>query len=255
MLGLLGKKKGMTQIFGDNGEVIPVTVVEVGPCVVVQKKTKERDGYDALQLGFDDQKERRLTKARLKHFDKSGSPYKKHLKEFRGENLEAIAEGQEIKADAFQVGDVVHVRGTTKGRGFQGVMKRHGKGGGPASHGSGFHRAPGSIGMCSTPSRVFKGMKLPGHMGVDQVMVRNLKVVAVRPEQNLVLIRGAVPGSREGLIEVFTTDGGFIERDAFKKDDQGDGEQSSDQEQNAQTEDGAEQEAAPAENAEAATEA
>ncbi|MBI4126718.1 MAG: 50S ribosomal protein L3 [Deltaproteobacteria bacterium] len=212
MFGLLGKKKGMTQVYDANGNVVPVTVVELGPCVVITKRTKKRDGYDALQLGFLPKKESRTRKPQLGLFKKRGLTPFQVLQEFRTQGAVDIAEGATLTASLFQVGDVVAVAGTTKGRGFQGAIKRHGKHGGPASHGSDFHRRPGSIGMRTQPGRVIPGMRMPGHMGVDRVTIRNLKVVAVRPEDHAVLIQGAIPGSREGIVEVLAADPAFTKR-------------------------------------------
>lgn len=216
MLGLLAKKMGMSQIFGQDGVMIPVTVLEVGPCVVVDRRTKERDGYDALQIGLGKKKKQRTNKPDQGRFEKLGIECYQHVKEFRADDVPALASGHVLDATAFQEGDLVHVRGTSKGRGFQGVMKRHGKAGGPAAHGSGFHRTPGSIGQRAQPGRVMKNMKLPGHMGDETVMIKNLKVVGVRPEHNIILVRGAVPGTRNGIVEIFSTDKAFGSRDAFK---------------------------------------
>lgn len=202
MLGLMGKKRGMAQRFTADGDMVPVTILEVGPCVVVQQKTAETDGYAALQLGYEPQREKRTTKARRGHFGKKGLPVMRTLREFRVQQPEDFAVGTELLAAAFTAGEKVHVQGTTKGRGFQGVIKRWGKHGGPAAHGSGFHRAPGSIGMRTWPRRVFKNMKLPGHMGDETVTIKNLEVVEVRPEEHLLLVKGAVPGARDGLVVV-----------------------------------------------------
>lgn len=202
-LGLIGKKIGMTQIFGKNSELIPVTVLQVGPCTVIQKKTKEKDGYEALQFGFGSVKRKeRLTKPRRGHFEKKNLECFTTLKEFREFGPQPFEVGQIVKVDLFQAGDTVHVQGMTKGRGFQGVIKRHGKHGGPDAHGSDFHRRPGSIGMRTWPGRVLKNMKLPGRMGYEKVMIRNLTVVDVKPEDHLLLVRGAVPGARGGLVVV-----------------------------------------------------
>jgi len=202
MLGLIGKKKGMTQIFDEHGDVVPVTVVELGPCTVVQKKTEDTDGYNALQLGFGISKPGRMTKARRGHCEKKGLPLFTHLKEFRTNDVENFASGDKLLVTGFKVGDTIDVTGVSKGRGFQGVIKRHNKHGGPASHGSGFHRRPGSIGMRTFPRRVFKNMKLPGHMGDECVTIKNLVVAGVRSDDNVILIRGAIPGTREGFVEV-----------------------------------------------------
>lgn len=215
-LGLLGRKKGMTQIFGTNGEVIPVTVIETGPCTVVQKKTVATDGYNALQLGFvQTTKKQRLSKPRRGHFEKKKLAYFTQLKEFRVCDPELFQVGDCLQVQVFQTGDWVDVQGWTKGRGFQGVIKRHGKHGGPDSHGSDFHRRPGSIGMRTWPGRVLKNMGMPGRMGHDQVMIRKLKVRLVQPENNLLLVEGAVPGHREGIVAVYNRTKNFETR--FKK--------------------------------------
>ena len=217
MLGLMGKKLGMTQRFSENGEMIPVTIVSVGPCTVVQKKCVSKEGYEALQLGFEEKKEKRTTKAMKGHFSKRGLPLQRTLKEFRIEDTSGFEVGEELFVAAFKVGEKVHVQGTSKGRGFQGVMKRWGKHGGPASHGSGFRRGPGSIGMRTWPSRVFKNMKLPGHMGDETITIKNLEVVEVRPEDNLLFLKGAVPGARNGLIIVTPVTGDLGSRETLKK--------------------------------------
>jgi large subunit ribosomal protein L3 len=199
-MGLIGKKIGMTQVFWEDGSVIPVTVIETGPCIVVQKKTVETDGYDAIQLGFGTAKEKKVGKSP----ENEGLNKKRFsiIKEFRVESPDEYEVGQELKADIFNIGDFVDVVGTTKGRGFAGVVKRHGFRGGRATHGSMFHRAPGSVGASAWPSRVFKGKRLPGHMGNERQTVQNLIVVGVRPERNLILVKGAVPGSRNGIVLV-----------------------------------------------------
>ncbi|MBN2256002.1 MAG: 50S ribosomal protein L3 [Deltaproteobacteria bacterium] len=198
--GLLGKKLGMTQIFWDDGDAIPVTVLEAGPCFVIQKKTKEKDGYDAIQLGFGHKKEKNVTKPLKGHMDKTGKGYFRYMREFRTASPEQYEVGQELGADLFAVGDRIDVIGTTKGRGFAGVIKRHGFHGGRATHGSMFHRAPGSIGASADPSRVFKGTRLPGQMGNKRHTVQNLIVVGVKPDQNIILVRGAVPGAKNGFV-------------------------------------------------------
>jgi len=200
--GIIGKKLGMTQIFWDDGAAIPVTAIEVGPCVVVQKKAKGSDGYDAVQLGFERKKEKNVTKPLRGHFDKAEKGYFRYLREFRMDSPENFEVGQELNADIFEVGDRIDITGTTKGRGFAGVIKRHGFHGGRATHGSMFHRAPGSIGASAYPSRVFKGRKLPGQMGNKKHTVQNLVVVGVRPDRNLILVRGAVPGAKNGLVVI-----------------------------------------------------
>jgi len=217
MLGLIGKKKGMTQIFDQNGDYVPVTVVELGPCVVVQKKTVDSDGYNALQLGYASKRASRMTKAMRGHFEKKSLPLFAHLKEFRMDDVTAFNQGDELCVSGFKAGDMVAVSGFSKGRGFQGVMKRHGKHGGPAAHGSDFHRRPGSIGMRTWPGRVFKNTRLPGHMGDTAVTIKNLQVAAVMPEENAILIRGAIPGCREGLVEVVLSKGCISERAELKK--------------------------------------
>ena len=217
MLGLMGKKLGMTQRFSEDGKMIPVTIVSVGPCTVVQKKSMANEGYEALQLGFEEKKEKRTTKAMKGHFSTRGLPLQRTLREFRIEDTSAFEVGEELFVAAFKVGEKVHVQGTSKGRGFQGVMKRWGKHGGPASHGSGFHRGPGSIGMRTWPSRVFKNMKLPGHMGDATITIKNLEVVEVRPEDNLLFLKGAVPGARSGLIVITPVTGDLNTRETLKK--------------------------------------
>jgi large subunit ribosomal protein L3 len=199
-MGLIGKKLGMTQIFWEDGAAIPVTVIEAGPCVVLQKKTKKTDGYDAIQLGFGRRKDKKATKPLKGHFRKADKGYFQFIREIRTDTPDDYEVGQELKADIFGVGDRVDVIGTTKGKGFAGVIKRHGFHGGRATHGSMFHRAPGSIGASAYPSRVFKGTKLPGHMGNQRKTVQNLTVVGVRADRNLILIRGAVPGARNGMV-------------------------------------------------------
>ncbi|AEF16390.1 MULTISPECIES: 50S ribosomal protein L3 [Thermoanaerobacterium] len=201
---ILGKKHGMTQIFVGN-EMIPVTVVEAGPCVVVQKKTKENDGYDAIQVGFGDVKEKRLIKPLKGHFAKANVPFKKYLREFRLDDISSYEVGSEIKADIFSVGDRVDVIGTSKGKGFAGVVKRYNANRGPMAHGSKYHRRPGSMGASSDPSRTFKGKRLPGHMGNERVTIQNLEVVKVDPEKNLLLIKGSVPGVKGSLLMIRDT--------------------------------------------------
>lgn len=197
--GLIGKKLGMTQIFSDEGVSVPVTVIEVEPSVVIQKKTAKTDGYDALQLGYGRIKQRNVTKALQGHFKKADKGLFRVLREFNMDP-DGCEAGQELNAEMFAPGDYVDVVGTTKGKGFAGVIKRHGFHGGRATHGSMFHRAPGSIGASADPSRVFKGTKLPGHMGSARKTVQNLLVWAVRPEMNVILVRGAVPGSKNGYV-------------------------------------------------------
>jgi large subunit ribosomal protein L3 len=197
--GLLGKKLGMTQIF-DETRFTPVTVIEAGPCRVVTIKTKERDGYESVQLSFGEVKERKLSKAELGHLKKTDAPATRVLREFQ--KVGDVEVGQSIKVDIFKKGDWVDVIGISKGKGFQGVVKRHHYAGGPESHGSMFHRHPGSMGASSYPSRVWKGKTLPGHMGAKQITVQRLKVVESRPDENLLFVRGAIPGAANGLIMV-----------------------------------------------------
>jgi large subunit ribosomal protein L3 len=198
--GLMGKKLGMTRVFREAGQWVPVTVIEAGPCTVVQVRTADKDGYGAAQLGFGERKESRCTKPLKGHFDKAGVAPRRWLREFRIAGDGELNPGDEIKVDLFEVGEKVHVTGTSKGKGFQGVMKRHGFGGGPGGHGSHAHREPGSVGMAADPARVLKGKKLPGQMGRERVTVRNLEVVSVDAEKNLVLVRGNVPGPNGGLV-------------------------------------------------------
>ncbi|MCX8030440.1 MAG: 50S ribosomal protein L3 [Thermodesulfovibrionales bacterium] len=201
MKGILGRKLGMTQIFADNGKCIPVTVVEAGPCRVVRIRTVEKDGYEATQLGFIEvNKKSSLSKPIEGFFKKAGLPAYKVLKEFK---MSGYSVGDFIKTDLFSVGDVVSVSGISKGKGFQGVVKRHKFRGGPASHGSTFYRAPGSIGASSFPSRVWKGMRMAGHMGNRRVTIKNLKIIDIKPDLNLILIKGALPGAQNAIIEIW----------------------------------------------------
>ena len=203
-IGLVGRKVGMTQIFDEDGTAVPVTVIEAGPCPVVQKKTVATDGYEAIQIGFrSEAKAARLTKPVRGHFDKVQVPYQRHLREIRLRGGEGEFQvGQVLTVSLFAAGDTVRVTGISKGKGFQGGVKRWGYKGGPKTHGSMFHRAPGSIGASSYPSRVFRGHHLPGHMGAARLTVRGLTVVSVDPEKNLVLVRGAVPGPTGGLLTI-----------------------------------------------------
>ena len=201
-LGLIGRKLGVTQVFSESGEVVPVTIIEAGPCVVVQRKTREKDGYSALQVGFLEREEKRLKKPEKGHFAKHGTKGFACLREFRTAEAENYQSGQEIKVEIFAIGERVNVTGISKGKGFAGGVKRWGFRGGPATHGSMFHRAPGSVGASAFPSRVLKGKRLPGHMGNAQVTVKNLQVVGVRSEKNLLLIGGAVPGARSSIVLV-----------------------------------------------------
>ncbi len=205
MKGILGRKVGMTQVILDNGEVVPVTVIEAGPCYITQVRTEERDGYRAVQLGFEETKRKHLTKGQLGHLNKNNLPPLRHLREFRLSSRDETDYeiGDMIKADVFEPGERVDVVGISKGRGFAGVVKRYGFAGGPATHGqSDRHRAPGSIGACASPGRVWKGMRMPGHMGARRVTSQNVEVVIVDPERNLLAISGSVPGSRGGLVQV-----------------------------------------------------
>lgn len=200
MKGIFGKKIGMTQVFLQNGYLIPVTVIEVGPCKVVQLKTAEKDGYTAVQIGFDEiKKEKNVSKGRLGHFKKVSLPPYRFLKEVKLDGLD-VAVGNDITVDIFNKGDKVSVTGISKGKGFQGVMKRHNYSGGPGSHGSMFNRAPGSIGSSSYPSRVWKNKGLPGHMGSEKTTTKNIEVVDIKKEQNLLLVKGAVPGANGGYL-------------------------------------------------------
>ena len=199
---ILGTKVGMTQIFGENGELIPVTVVLAGPCTVVQKKTTETDGYNAVQVGYGEIKDKHVNKPLKGHFAKANTANKKYLREFRLEDIESLNVGDEIKVDVFEADEKVDVSGISKGHGFAGPMKRWNLHRGPMSHGSHSQRVSGSMGMCSFPGRVFKGKKLPGHFGVDKVTIQNLEIVKVDAEQNLILVKGAVPGVKGGLITI-----------------------------------------------------
>ncbi len=199
--GILGKKLGMTQIFTEDGVAIPVTVVQAGPCVVMQKKTKENDGYEAIQLGFDDKKERRANKPEIGHAQKANTTPKRYIREIRGVDLDQYEVGQEVKVDIFQSGEYVDVTGISKGKGFQGAIKRHGFSRGPMSHGSKYHRGPGSLGAVD-PARVFKGRPLPGRMGGERVTIQRLEVIKVDPERNLMLIKGSIPGAKNSYVTV-----------------------------------------------------
>ena len=199
---LIGKKVGMTQIFDENGVVIPVTVIEAGPCTVVQVKNVETDGYNAVQLGFGAVKETKLNKPEKGSFKKANIEPKKHLREFRMDEVENVTVGSEFKADVFVAGDKVDIQGTSKGKGFQGVIKRHGQHRGPMGHGSMYHRRPGSMGPTSTPGRVFKGKKLPGHMGRQTVTIQNLEIVSVDLDKNVILVKGSVPGAKGAILKI-----------------------------------------------------
>lgn len=201
--GMLGKKIGMTQIFTKEGEALPVTVIKAGPCFVIQKKNKAKDSYDSIQLGFIEKKKERVNKPLSSHFAKAKTPCFYHLKEFKGGALDSYQVGQKITCETiFKAGEFVDVSGKTKGRGFTGVMKRWNFAGGPGSHGSMFNKAPGSIGSSSDPSRVYKGMRMGGHYGNERATTQNLEVVAVRPEDNIVLIKGGVPGPVNAILEI-----------------------------------------------------
>jgi large subunit ribosomal protein L3 len=202
--GILGKKVGMTQVFTENGELVPVTVIEATPNVVLQVKTVETDGYEAVQVGFDDKREVLSNKPAKGHVAKANTAPKRFIKEFNNVELGEYEVGQEIKVDVFQAGDVVDVTGTTKGKGFQGVIKRHNQSRGPMTHGSRFHRRPGSRGAASYPARVFKGKKLAGRMGGDRVTIQNLEIVRVDADKNVILVKGNVPGAKKSLIEIKT---------------------------------------------------
>ena len=199
---ILGKKIGMTQIFDEKGAAIPVTVVEAGPCTVVQVKTKDADGYEAIQLGFGEVKEKKLVRPVKGHFTKANVEPKKHLREFRLDSVEGITVGTELTVTEFAEGDRLDIQGTTKGKGFQGVIKRHGQSRGPMGHGSMYHRRPGSMGSTSTPGRVYKGKNLPGHMGYETVTVQNLEIVKVDLDKNVLLIKGSVPGNKGAILKI-----------------------------------------------------
>ncbi|MEL6150439.1 MAG: 50S ribosomal protein L3 [Chloroflexota bacterium] len=204
MKGIIGKKVGMTQIFDENGQVIPVTVIEAGPCFVTQVRNAERDGYTAVQLGFDSTKPQRLTSGQLGHLKRNNLPALRVLREFRmRDNSVDVEEGQELKVDVFETGETVDVIGVSKGRGFAGTIKRHGFGRGPKTHGqSDRMRSPGSIGMCAKPGRTLKGKRMGGRMGNDRVTVQNLQVVVVDAEKNLLAVRGSIPGRKGGIVLV-----------------------------------------------------
>jgi len=199
---IIGKKLGMTQIFDEKGNVVPVTVIEAGPCVVAQVKTVETDGYNSIQLGYGEVKAKHINKPEAGHFAKSKLENKKHLREFRLEDISNFKVGDEVKADVFAKGEKVDIQGTSKGKGFQGVIKRHGQHRGPMGHGSMYHRRPGSMGPCATPGRVFKGKKLPGHMGSVTVTIQNLDVVAVDMDKNVILVKGSVPGAKGAILKI-----------------------------------------------------
>lgn len=200
--GLIGKKIGMTQIFNEEGKVIPVTVIEAGPCVVSQVKTEETDGYNSIQLGFGAIKESKVNKPERGHFTKANIALARYLREFRVDSIEDVKVGDELKADIFMAGDKIDIQGTSKGKGFQGVIKRHGQHRGPMGHGSMYHRRPGSMGSTSTPGRVFKGKKLPGHMGAETVTIQNLEVIKVDLDKNIILVKGSVPGAKGSILKI-----------------------------------------------------
>ncbi|AVQ45043.1 50S ribosomal protein L3 [Clostridium botulinum] len=202
---ILGKKLGMTQIFNENGKVIPVTVIEAGPCTVIQKKTVEKDGYEAIQVAFGDIREKLRNKPVKGHFAKAGVSVKRHIKEFKLEDSNSLEIGREIKADVFEAGERVDISGVSKGKGFQGTIRRWNAHRGPMTHGSKFHRAVGSMGASSDPSRTFKNKRMPGHMGNVNTTVLNLEVVRIIPEKNLILIKGGVPGPNKGLVQIRNT--------------------------------------------------
>lgn len=201
MKGILGKKLGMTQVFTAEGNVLPVTVIEAGPCVVLQKKDVENDGYEAIQIGYADKKEKRATKPEIGHAKKANATPKRYVKELRGVDLSQYEVGQELKADLFAEGESVDVTGISKGKGFAGVIKRWGQSTGPMSHGSRYHRGPGSMGSIQA-NRVPKGKRLPGHMGTDTVTIQNLEVVKVDAERNVILVKGSIPGPKNSFVNV-----------------------------------------------------
>jgi large subunit ribosomal protein L3 len=203
--GILGRKIGMTRVYDENGRAIPVTVIEAGPCTVLQKKTIGKEGYDAIQVGFLEKRESRCNKPETGHFKRSGGKCFYHIKEFRISDPDSYEVGQQITlSEIVTIGDIVDISGKSKGRGFQGVIKRHGFSGGRSTHGSNFHRAPGSIGCSAWPSRVLKGKKMPGRMGNDVVTLKNMKVIDIRIEENVLLVHGAIPGAKNGLLNIYT---------------------------------------------------
>jgi large subunit ribosomal protein L3 len=203
-MGMLGKKIGMTRVYSEQGQAIPVTVIEAGPCVVLQKKTESNEGYNAIQVGFGPKKETRMNKPQAGHCKAAGKGGFYHIKEFRITDPEAYELGQEIQlAELIKIGDEVHISGKSKGRGFQGVIKRYGFKGGNKTHGSMFHRRPGSIGCSAWPSRVIKGKKMPGRMGNELLTKKNLTVIDVRADENIMLVKGSVPGAKEGLLQIY----------------------------------------------------
>ena len=203
--GIIGKKVGMTQIFDEKGYVLPVTAIETEGNIVAQIKTVETDGYQSIQLGYGDVKDKHINKPEAGHFAKAKLPNKKHLREFRLDSVENYKVGDEVKVDIFEAGEKVDIQGTSKGKGFQGVIKRHGQHRGPMGHGSMYHRRPGSMGATSTPGRVFKGKKLPGHMGKVTVTIQNLEIVKVDTDKNVLLVKGSVPGPKGAILKVKST--------------------------------------------------
>ncbi|WP_166245988.1 50S ribosomal protein L3 [Paenibacillus turpanensis] len=203
--GILGKKIGMTQVFTEDGNVVPVTVIEAGPCVVLQKKDADNDGYEAVQIGFDDQKERNATKPAVGHAKKANATPKRYVREIRGIDLSAFEVGQEIKADIFEAGEFVDVTGTSKGKGFAGVIQRHGQSRGPMTHGSKYHRGVGSMAVVRTANKVPKGKMMPGHMGHETVTLQNLEIVKVDAERNVILVKGSIPGPRNSYVKLRST--------------------------------------------------
>lgn len=203
--GILATKVGMTQIFNENGVLIPVTVLQAGPCVVTQVKTVENDGYSAVQVGFVDKRAKLVSKPIKGHFDKAGVSYKRYVREFKLENASGYSVKDEIKAEVFAAGDKIDATAISKGKGFQGAIKRHGQSRGPMAHGSKFHRHAGSNGAASDPSKVFKGKKMPGQMGNKKVTIQNLEIVKVDAENNLILVKGAVPGPKKSLVTIKET--------------------------------------------------
>ncbi len=204
-IGILGKKVGMTRVYSELGEATPVTVIEAGPCKILQVKSVAKDGYNAIQVGFEHKKQSRINKPLSGHFQKTGSDGFYHIREFRVDDSESYKAGDDITLEAiFKIGDFVDVQGASKGRGFQGVVKRHGFKGGRDTHGSNFHRAPGSIGCSAWPSRVIKGKKLPGRMGNETVVKKNVKVIDIRSEENIIILKGPVPGAKNGLLKIYS---------------------------------------------------
>ncbi|ADW16965.1 LSU ribosomal protein L3P [Desulfobulbus propionicus DSM 2032] len=203
--GILGRKLGMTRVYDENGRSIPVTVIEAGPCTILQKKTVEKEGYNAIQVGFLEKKETRMNKPEVGHCKRSGGKGFYYIKEFRVTNPDVYEVGQQITvSEIVSIGDLVDISGKSKGRGFQGVIKRHGFAGGRTTHGSDFHRAPGSIGCSAWPSRVLKGKKLPGRMGNESMTQKNLRIIDIRNEDNVLLVRGTVPGAKNGLLNIYS---------------------------------------------------